>query len=99
MKLIKIGDIEEIVVTRREANFDRACDEAYCQAVAYFGIDEDGHSDRVKDWERSDCWLEVEFSKYTRVGQDHCYKFLLHAEKHDPEQIIRDFKRKQLEKL
>ena len=76
-----IGDRTDIVVTRMESNFDRACDEACRQAVLYFEIDEDGHSRRVKDWERSCCWIEIEFKRYVRRGNEHCYTFTATAAK------------------
>ncbi len=71
-----IGDSTEIQVVMQESHFDRACDSAYRQAVRYFEIDEDGHSRRVKDWERSCCWIEIEFKRYVRIGNDHCYTFI-----------------------
>jgi len=61
-------------ITRQEANFDRACDEVHQYAIWYFGIDEDGHSNKLPDWERN-CRIEIEFTKYissyTRVGSTH----------------------------
>ena len=71
-----IGDSTEIQVVRQEAHFDRACDSAYHQAVMYFEIEEDGHSRRVKDWERSCCWIELEFKRYVRIDSEHCYTFI-----------------------
>lgn len=75
----KILKSEKIVITRREANFDRACDEAYQRAVAMLGIDEDGHANRVKGWERSSCCIRVVFEKYehigSMVGHEHNYYF------------------------
>lgn len=81
-----IGDSVEIQVSRQESNFDRACDAAYGQALMYFEIDEDGHSRRVKDWDRSCCWIEVEFNRYVRIGgNDHCYVFIAKTVKSDEE--------------
>ncbi len=76
-----IGDTIEILEIRRESNFDRACDGAYMQALAYFEIDEDGYSRRVKEWERSCCWIEVWFTGYTRTSGEHRYTFKAKAVK------------------
>jgi len=73
--MLGIGDSTKILVTRSEANFDRACDNAYSQALMYFEIDEDGHSRRVRDWQRSRCWIEVHYVTYRRIGGDHVYIF------------------------
>ena len=78
-----IGDETFIRITRQESNFDRACDSAYKYALAYFEIDEDGHSRRVKDWERSCCWIEIEFRSYIRMGNEHHYDFFGRAVKED----------------
>lgn len=69
------GDWTDFTVTRSEANFDRASDEAYRYSINYFEIDEYGHSRRVKDWERCCCWIELEFLGYVRCGNDHHYRF------------------------
>ena len=70
-----IGWTIELRISRQEANFDRACDEAYRQAVSQFEIDEGGHSTRIRDWERSRCWIELRFLSYIRIGSSHCYIF------------------------
>lgn len=66
---------KEIFVTRREANFDRACDEAYSQAIELLGINEDGHSSQVKGWERSNCCIRITFVRYQCLGSTHTYTF------------------------
>ena len=71
--------IEEIEVNRLETNFDKACDTAYNIAQLTFGIDEFGHSSKLTRWERSCCWIEVEFTKYIRVGSSHTYFFVVKA--------------------
>jgi len=78
---MEIGDQIKIIVSRTESNFDRACNEAYKTAIMRFGIDENGHSDRIKRWERSSCWIDVIFSTYKRSGNDHVYLFFASAEK------------------
>lgn len=78
----RIGDKEEIlVIGSGEPNFDRACDVAYEMAVERFGIDEDGYSSRVADWERSSCSVRVEFMKMIRTGHTHVYVFEADTEK------------------
>lgn len=77
----KCGDYTNVLITRSEANFDRACDEAYRYAIVYFEIDESGYSTRIRDWERCDCWIEVEFVNYVRQGTSHHYKFKAAAKK------------------
>ena len=72
---MKIGESIEFSVHRSEANFDRACDEAYRLAVMMFGIDENGRSGRVDGWESSTCWIDLEFVRYIRSGGVHDYAF------------------------
>lgn len=59
---------KKVTVTRQEANFDRACDEAYDRAVLVFGIDDCGHSAKVKGWDRSSCYVVVTFTSYCQTG-------------------------------
>lgn len=68
-----------IHVSRQDANFDRACDSAFRLAVGSFGIDEDGHSDRIPEWERSTCSIYLTFESYRRIGVDHLYIFFAEA--------------------
>lgn len=82
---MNIGDKIDCTVTRNESNFDRACDEAYRIAIMKCRIDEDGHSDIV-GWERSCCWIEMEFIKYIRIGRDHIYTFEAKTIKEDEEE-------------
>jgi hypothetical protein len=70
-----IGDSVDLHVVRQESNFDRACDAAYLRAINHFEIDEDGHSRRIKDWDRTCCCIELEFIRYKRIGNEHCYLF------------------------
>jgi len=79
---ILIGKIETVHVLRQESNFDRACDLAYRIALDKFGIDEFGHSQRITEWERSSCWIELNFESYVRVGEGHLYIFKASAKKH-----------------
>lgn len=74
-----------LTVTRAEAHFDRACDEAHRQAVSFFGIDDDGHSSRLPNWERFDSAIELTFKGYTRIGSEHAYRFCASAVKNDEE--------------
>ncbi len=74
---MQINDKKEIVIIRQEANFDRACDQAHRQAIAYFGIDEDGYSAYVENWERSECCIKIDFKEYTRMGNQHHYSFII----------------------
>ncbi len=74
-----IGDSTEFWVTRNESGFDRACDAALSLAWAYFEIDADGHSRRVKDWKRSENSIKIEFITYQAqfgyLGTQHLYQF------------------------
>ena len=69
-----------IAIIRDEPNFDRACDEAYRQALRIWDVDEDGHINGVPDSERSTDSIVVEFTKYHRTGgmggQSNIYDFL-----------------------
>ena len=75
----KILKREKIIVTRKESNFERACEEAYSRAVMIMGIDDCGHSDCVKGWDRSSCVIRVVFERYehtgSMVGHEHNYIF------------------------
>ena len=79
--MIEIGERINISINRREAHFDRACDAAYCSAVSMFGVDDYGHSNKVIGWSRSDCSIVTEFEKYTRIDDNHIYKFIAYVEK------------------
>ncbi len=85
--VIQIGDIENIIVDRNESGFDRACDAAFRMAIARFGVDDNGHSSRVEGWERSQCWVEVEFLRYVRSGCNHTYTFSAMVRKVEPDSI------------
>lgn len=73
--MIEMGDPIDITITRFEASFDRACDEAHRQAIVLFNIDKDGHSGRVRGWERNRCWIDTRFVDYCRSGDTHYYNF------------------------
>lgn len=66
---------EDIMIHRTESSFDRACDEAYRSSIHRFGIDSDGHSERLKEWERSCCRIDIDFINYKRIGEMHLYNF------------------------
>jgi hypothetical protein len=87
---INIGDVEEIYISRLEANFDRACDTAYQRALWHFGIDQDGHSTKVKHWERSCCWIEVDFVTYKRIGSEHLYFFKISTARNEEDKDDRE---------
>ncbi len=75
----KILKSEKIVIDRNESNFDRACDEAYNRTVMMLGIDDCGHADKVKGWDRSRCSVRVVFVSYehygSMIGHEHRYTF------------------------
>lgn len=72
---IKIDQCIERTIYRKEANFDRACDEVFNHALMILEIDEYGHSDKVEEWDRSSCSIEIQFVKYTRFNHEHNYVF------------------------
>ncbi|RJQ27123.1 hypothetical protein C4577_02275 [Candidatus Parcubacteria bacterium] len=78
----KILMSKQIVISRRESNFDKACDEAYTMAVSMLGIDDCGHSDCVEDWDRSSCYIRVVFEKYNHIGSmvGHEHKYIFRGE-------------------
>ncbi len=82
----KILKSEQIIVTRRESNFDRACEEAYRSTCSMLGLDEDGYCNRVMRWERSTCSIRVIFEKYEHSagmgGHEYTYIFRGEAVKH-----------------
>jgi len=81
--MMNIGETIDIVITRTESGFDRACDSAYKTALSRFGINEDGHSNRVTGWERSSCYIEVNSLRYIRTNNEHNYLFLATTKKSD----------------
>lgn len=77
--LKKMGDTEVFHVVRKEACFDRACDEAWRRAVSIARIDEDGHS-TIEGWDRSSSYIEMEFVGYMKQGaSDNLYTFKVTA--------------------
>lgn len=77
---MEIGDTINIVITRSETNFDKACDEAYKRAINEFGITIDGHSDKVIGWNRTSCSIKLIFIEYTATFNEHTYVFCAVAE-------------------
>lgn len=71
------GEYLPISIVRKEANFDRACDEALDLALAAFGSI-DGHLTKIVNAERDDIVM-LEFLMYTvsssRSGRSHIYSF------------------------
>lgn len=49
-----------IISVRKYPHFDNACAEAYREALIFFGIDEDGYSNKIK-YERSTDSVHVKF--------------------------------------
>ncbi len=54
-------------VERSESGFDKACDAARKLALVLFGIDEDGHSDRIEFIRTTDC-VRVDFHNLEMYG-------------------------------
>lgn len=74
LKLAVGAEIEfEIYLDRPD--LDKVSDMAYIRALDLLGIDENGHSSRVIGWDRSQCVISLEFIKYIRTGNEHCYFF------------------------
>lgn len=77
----KIGEKIDITISRAggEPNFDRACEQAYKQALMRFDCDDCGHLNNVKDSQRSMDTVVVEFKGYKHYGgmggQSCCYTF------------------------
>jgi len=66
--LYDIGQKVDIEIIRKELNFDKACDEAYQQAVFLFGCDENGYLENVKDSDRASDLVVLEFKLFQIVG-------------------------------
>ena len=62
-------------IVRSESNFDKACDQAWYQAINRFGIDEDGHSSLLLKWERNCCSINVTFVKLSFNNNEFVYEF------------------------
>jgi hypothetical protein len=77
--MYQINECVDIIVSREEANFDRACDTAYRHALSQFQVDQDGHIKAVKDSERCRDSIEVQFVSYVlsggMSGVSHTYMF------------------------
>lgn len=50
-----------VSLTSPQRLLEEAARQAIRQAAFEFGIDENGHSSKVKEWERSCCSIEIEF--------------------------------------
>lgn len=87
--MFQINQKVDIIICRKEANFDRACDAAYEWALSKFEVSETGHINAVENSSRSTDSLVVQFTSYQRigtiVGQDHIYSFSAWIERHDDE--------------
>lgn len=81
------GEKVQVLVSRSggEPGFDRACEQAYRQALDLFGCDEDGHLHYVRDSCRSTDTVVVEFARcrhYGNVGGQECvYEFVAWVER------------------
>jgi len=62
--MFEIEQRVQISVFRDEPNFDRACDNAYKQAIIKFGLDASGYFTRVRDSCRSTDTINVLFVSY-----------------------------------
>jgi len=58
----------EIRTSPMAFGFDYACSKAIENALRDFGIDENGHSDKVKGYERSEHNIHVELKGYKAEG-------------------------------
>jgi len=56
-----LGEIRQIPISRRDAHFDRATEEAYRQACFIVGVDQDGYINNVEGATRSGSTLMVEW--------------------------------------
>lgn len=78
---------ETFMVTRTEANFDRACDSALKQALDLFEVEEDGYWHSIPGVDRPTCSVVVDFVKYrhvgTMMGSIHEYSFDARVEQYD----------------
>ena len=61
---------EEIIITRQDANFDRACDGAVELAQMQFMS-----RHRLKEWDCCKHILTIKFDKYVTCGTQHSYWF------------------------
>ena len=81
----KIGEPLDFFITREEADYDRACDEAYRHALMLFDVDDCGHILSIKDSERSTDSIMVQFVKHCQhggmSGRCHRYDFVAVVER------------------
>ena len=70
----------DFIVSRKESNFDRACEEALKHALIILGADEDGYLKKVEGWERSTDSIEINFIRLSMMGGfmgwSYCYEFV-----------------------
>lgn len=52
-----------IIISLTDANFDAACEQARNQSLQLYGINEDGHSNLIKEFKRSENEIIIEFEK------------------------------------
>lgn len=87
---MKILKEKYITITDDRPDFDRACSEANIFAILQFDIDDCGHSSSIEGWERSTCYIKVEFEKYYSIGDmvgfRHFYNFKAYAIKQDEDE-------------
>lgn len=79
MKKIHINEKIEVVIDRKETNFDRACDSARSLIIMMLGSDVYGNMNNVDGFNRSTDYIEITFVSYkavcTMVGISHEYVF------------------------
>ena len=83
-----LGEPETICVSRNEENFDKACHQAYFQALGRFGCDDSGYWE-VDGFSRSTDSVVVSFSKLHITGNmggiTFEYTFIAYIERYEEE--------------
>jgi hypothetical protein len=87
-----VGEVKQVHVTQhnvRRPDFGDACTDAYRRALLEFGINEDGHSEKV-DFVRSTDSIVVKFEEFRMSGgmggQEYTFTFKAAIERCDEDE-------------
>lgn len=82
---ITTNELMTVYISDSTRPLERAVEKLNELCISFYGIDEDGHSAKVKDWERSRCSIESELVKISFVVSSNVFRFTFKVwiDKHD----------------
>lgn len=82
---ITTNELMTVYISDSTRPLERAVEKLKELCILSYGIDEDGHSTKVKDWERSRCSIESELVKTSFIVSSNVFRFTFKVwiDKHD----------------